>query len=169
MSVFDGIETAQLWENKGAYLPPGSYDLEVVALKAAKTRKGEAFFAADLKVLGTSNKDVTIGAIHNWFTGAKHDSFLSNVKSFVVALLSANGTVIDPTQINADVMDSLVDRDGATVAGSRIRCDVRLVDTKSGGKFSAHVWRAAGATAAPAKEEQVANTAPAGEQQAAAN
>ncbi len=168
MSVFDGIENAQVWENKGSYLLPGSYDLEIVSIKSFETRKKERAFVAEFKVLGTSNKEINIGAVHSWFTSSRHENFLSNVKAMATALLSTDGP-IDPSQITAEIMDSLVDKDGATVRGSRIRCDVRLVDTKSGGKFSAHTWRAAGAMGAGTKDEQADNSAPAGEQQAAAN
>jgi hypothetical protein len=144
MSIFDKIEAATFSEG-GNYIKPGAYDLEVVKLKIGQTRKKENFFAASFKVLGTSNPDCRVGEVVDWFCSDKHDSFLGNVKQFAVALLSAAGPVA-PDAITSQLMDGLVDKDGAAVAGSRIRVQVTMVPTKAGGTFSRHLWLPAGAT-----------------------
>ena len=144
MSIFDRIEDATFSEG-GNYLHEGAYDLEIVKVKVAKTRKNHDFFAVDVKILGTTS-DMRIGEIGNWFTSTQHDSFLGNVKQFCTALLSASGP-IDPASINAEVVDGIAKDNGAAVVGSRIRLQVTQVPTKAGGTFSRHTWLPAGATA----------------------
>lgn len=143
MGVFTGIEEAKSTEG-GNYLRQGMYDVEVVRLSVGKTRKGIPFFAADLKILGTNNPDHRIGEIANWFVGFDKDAALGNVKAFTVAMLSSEGAV-DPASITEAVMESLVDKGGEAVAGSRVKVQVTLVETKSGGTFSKHLWFPAGA------------------------
>lgn len=144
MSIFDKIAEATYTEG-GNYIRPGNYDLEVVKLKVGVTRKKANFFAANFKVLGSSNPECRVGEVVDFFTSDVHDSFLGNVKQFAVALLSSAGPVA-PDAITSQLMDGLVDKDGAAVAGSRIRVQVTLVPTKAGGTFSRHLWLPAGAT-----------------------
>jgi hypothetical protein len=146
MSVFDGIAEATYNEG-GNYLHPGSYDLEIVKLKVGQTRKKDDFFAADLKILGTTS-DMRIGEIANFFTSTKQERalFLGNVKGFAKALLSATGE-IDDGAITPEVMDGICDKNGAAVVGARIRVQVTQVPTLAGGTYSRHTWMPAGATA----------------------
>jgi hypothetical protein len=146
MGVFAGIEEAKSTEG-GNYLKPGMYDVEVVRLSVGKTRKGVPFFAADLRILGTNNPDHRIGEVANWFVGFDKDAALGNVKAFAVAMLSSEGSV-DPASITEAVMESLVDKGGEAVAGTRVKVQVTIVETKSGGTFSKHLWFPAGAQVA---------------------
>ena len=144
MSIFDRIESATFSEG-GNYLKQGNFDLEITKIKLGKTRKLEDYFAVDFKIIGTSSTEMQIGEAVNWFQGFKHDSALGNIKQFVTALLASAGPVA-PDAITAAFMDALVDKDGAAVAGSRIRVQVTPVPTKTGGTFSRHLWLPAGAT-----------------------
>jgi hypothetical protein len=143
MGVFKGIEEAKATEG-GNYLKPGIYDVEIVRLKVGKTRKGVAFFASDLRVIGSNNPDHRVGEIVNWFVGFDKDAALGNVKAFATAVLSGEAPV-DPQTVTEQVMEAMVDKGGEDVAGTRLKVQVTLVDTKGGGKFSRHLWFPAGA------------------------
>ncbi len=143
MGVFSGIETAKSSEG-GNYLKPGVYDVEVVRLAVGRTRKNVDFFAADLRILGSNNPDHRVGDIGNWFVGFDKEPALGNVKAFAVACLSSEGS-IDPASITEPVMNGLVEKGGEAVAGTRLKVQVTLVDTKGGGKYSKHLWFPAGA------------------------
>lgn len=138
MGVFSGIENAKATEG-GNYLKTGVYDLEVIRLSVGTTRKGVPFFAADFKVLGSNNPDHKPGEVVNWFVGFDKEPALGNVKAFAVACLSSEGAV-DPATITEKVMESLVDKGGEAVVGTQIKCQVTLVDTRGGGKYSKHLW-----------------------------
>ena len=142
MGVFAGIQDARETAG-GNYLKPGVYDVEVMRLSKGETRKGVAFFAADLRVLGSNNAEHPIGQVVNWFVGFDKEPALGNVKNFAVAVLSVVGTV-DPTTITEQVMEQMVDKGGEGVRGVRLRVQVNLVDTKGGNKFSRHLWFPAG-------------------------
>lgn len=158
MGIFDNIENAT-FNDGGNYFKAGSYDVEVVKLKVGVNRKKNNYFAADLKIIGCSpNCGMEVNEIGNWYTSDLHDSFLGNVKSFATALLSIHGPV-DPKAITNEVIEGLVEKDGAAMVGARLRLDVRMEATKSGGTFSKHIWRPAGATHTDAKTEQVSNGA----------
>ena len=47
---------------------------------------------------------------------------------------------LDPATITEKVMESLVDKGGEAVVGTQIKCQVTLVDTRGGGKYSKHLW-----------------------------
>lgn len=143
MGLFSGIENAKATEG-GNYLKPGVYDVEVVRLAVGQTRKKVDFFAADLRVIGTNNPDHRPGDVVNWFVGLDKDAALGNIKAFAAACLSSEGP-IDQSTITEAVMDGLVEKGGEAVAGTRLKVQVSLVDTKSGGKYSKHLWFAAGA------------------------
>ena len=138
MGVFSGIENAKSTEG-GNYLKPGVYDLEVIRLSVGTTRKGVPFFAADFKVLGSNNPDHNANEVVNWFVGFDKEPSLGIVKAFAVACLSSEGPV-DPASITEKVMESLVDKGGEAVVGTQLKCQVTLVDTRGGGKYSKHLW-----------------------------
>ena len=138
MGVFSGIENAKSTEG-GNYLKPGVYDLEVIRLSVGTTRKGVPFFAADFKVLGSNNPDHNANEVVNWFVGFDKEPSLGKVKAFAVACLSSEGPV-DPASITEKVMESLVDKGGEAVVGTQLKCQVTLVDTRGGGKYSKHLW-----------------------------
>ena len=138
MGVFSGIENAKSTEG-GNYLKPGVYDLEVIRLSVGTTLKGVPFFAADFKVLGSNNTDHNANEVVNWFVGFDKEPSLGNVKAFAVACLSSEGPV-DPASITEKVMESLVDKGGEAVVGTQLKCQVTLVDTRGGGKYSKHLW-----------------------------
>ena len=143
MGLFSGIENAKATEG-GNYLKPGLYDVEVVRLATGQTRKKVDFFAADLRVVGSNNPDHRVGEVVNWFVGFDKEPALGNVKAFAVACLSSEGP-IDPASITEAVMNGLVEKGGEVVAGTRLKVQVTLVDTKGGGKYSKHLWFPAGA------------------------
>ena len=133
MGVFSGIENAKSTEG-GNYLKPGVYDLEVIRLSVGTTRKGVPFFAADFKVLGSNNPDHNANEVVNWFVGFDKEPSLGNVKAFAVACLSSEASITEK------VMESLVDKGGEAVVGTQLKCQVTLVDTRGGGKYSKHLW-----------------------------
>jgi hypothetical protein len=143
MGLFSGIENAKATEG-GNYLKPGLYDVEVVRVATGQTRKKVDFFAADLRVVGSNNPDHRAGEVVNWFVGFDKEPALGNVKAFAVACLSSEGP-IDPASITEEVMNGLVEKGGEAVAGTRLKVQVTLVDTKGGGKYSKHLWFPAGA------------------------
>lgn len=143
MGVFKGIEDAKATEG-GNYLKPGLYDVEIVRLTVGMTRKNVAFFAADLRVLGSNNPDHRIGEIVNWFVGFDKDAALGNVKAFATAVLSGEGPV-DPASVTEQVMEVMVDKGGEGVVGTVLKVQVTLVPTRTGGTFSRHLWFPAGA------------------------
>lgn len=157
MGIFAKIEEAKATEG-GNYLRPGNFDVEVVRIKVGETRKKIPFFAVDLKILGTNNPEHKIGEICNWFVGMDKDAALGNIKAFATALLSAEGPV-DPSTITEQVMEQITEKDGEMVAGTRLKVQVTLVDTKGGNKFSKHLFFPAGAIATQTPSNGVSATA----------
>jgi hypothetical protein len=143
MGIFSGIEAAKATEG-GNYLHAGVHDVEIVRLTTGTTRKGSAFFAADLRLIGTNSTEHRIGEVCNWFVSMDWEPSLGNIKAFAVACLSSEGK-IDPESVTEKVMEGLVDKGGEAVVGTRLKVQVVLVETKSGGTFSKHMWFAAGA------------------------
>jgi hypothetical protein len=140
---FSGIETARMTEG-GNYLKPGIYDVELIKCKTDKTRHGVGFFACDFKIAGSNNPDHRIGDVNNWFVGFDKDAALGNIKGWAVAVLSNLTPGIDQNAITEEVMEGLIEKNGEAIKGQKLRVQVTLVPTKTGGQFSRHQWYPAG-------------------------
>lgn len=142
MGLFSGIKDAKATQG-GNYLKPGMYLVQVLRVNIGKTRKGVDFFAVDMKVLGSNSDEHGLGSVVNWFVGFDKDASLGNCKAFACAVLSnalPEGQDFDESTITEEVMEGLVADNGKAIQGQKLRVQVTLVPTKTGGQFSRHLW-----------------------------
>ena len=147
MGLFKGIEDASATEGRN-YSKAGIFDIEIKKVTVGETRKKIGFFAVDMKILGTNNEEQPIGAIVNWISMADKDSFLGNVKGFIMAVLMNDrpaGSTINAAEITEEVIEELLKDDAKDVVGKHLKLQVIIRKTGSGGEFSLHTFYPASA------------------------
>ena len=137
MSLFKGIAKAKATQG-GVYIVPGNYLFEIQACKEGRTRKGDGFFVAELKVIETDNSDRPVGSICSWMAMDAHDSFLNNVKAFVCGVTGSE----DNEEIDEETLDTIVG-EKQPLAGTQVKCQATNVKTRAGGDFTRCNWFAA--------------------------
>lgn len=146
MGVFGGIENAKATEG-GNYLPEGIFDIELVRIVVDKTRKGVPFMAVDFRILGSSCPEkVKIGSVWNWFNGFDKEPALGNAKAFAFAVLSCSGKV-DESEVTEEVMEEMCADGGIGVAGTKLKVQTTMTQTRANKPFTKHQWFPAGAAA----------------------
>lgn len=137
MGMFSGIDKAKSAEG-GVYPVPGVFDLEVVALKAGKTRAGKNFFVAEFEILASSVQDARpVGSLMSWMVmidPAYLDTALGNIKGFLSVLTGIPHAKID----EAGVEDAV--SAGNPCKGMRVRAAFNNIKTKAGKDFTKATW-----------------------------
>jgi len=138
MGHFDTISDVQS-SGGSRFLTPGNYLCEVRALKVvdSQKRRGQHFFVAELAVLECDNGDFGEGECVSWVVNMDHQSAMSNIKSFAMAL-DADST---EATVTPQVMDSLISSDNPA-AGSKVRGFLYNVKTGKGNDFTKANWSA---------------------------
>jgi|DEB0MinimDraft_3_1074331.scaffolds.fasta_scaffold28200_2 hypothetical protein len=129
MGLFDGIEKVEV-SQRSEYLQPGSYVLEIQAIKEGTSRSGEDYFLSEFKIIESSNDELPAGAPVTWMTMKRFDSFLKGVKAFIAA---AAGCTVD--EVTQAICDAAVSSD-QPMAGARVSAFAKNIKTKKGGDFT---------------------------------
>jgi len=127
--LFDGIEKVEV-SQRSEYLQPGSYVLEIQAIKEGTSRSGEDYFLSEFKIIESSNDELPAGAPVTWMTMKRFDSFLKGVKAFIAA---AAGCTVD--EVTQAICDAAVSSD-QPMAGARVSAFAKNIKTKKGGDFT---------------------------------
>ena len=135
MGLFDGIEKVEVTQ-RSEYLQPGSYVLEIQAIKEGTSRSGEDYFLSEFKIIESSNPELPSGAPVTWMTMKRFDSFLKGVKAFIAS--AAKCTVDEVTQ---DICAAAISSD-QPLAGARVSAFAKNVVTKKGGDFTKVTFQA---------------------------
>ena len=120
---FSGLKNAKP-SDKGIYLSPGEYDVEILKVQIIKTRgKGDAF-VADFKVTAASEKlaegqaaNHPVGSTRNYYQGlADTDIAWPELKRFTYAVLGAS-TAEDKAKVdeNIEKVFDAIDKGNTTV------------------------------------------------------
>ena len=129
MGLFDGIEKVEV-SQRSEYLQPGSYVLEIQAIKEGTSRSGEDYFLSEFKIIESSNPELPPGAPVTWMTMKRFDSFLKGVKAFIA---SAAGCTVD--EVTQAICAAAIS-DEQPMAGARVSAFAKNVVTKKGGDFT---------------------------------
>lgn len=134
--MFTGVEESEEFRG-GVYMRPGVYEeLEVLACKVGKNRKGRAFFVAELKVHKSSGENANEeGTTVAWMVMKDNDGFLSTTRGFAAHLFGVEFD--DVTEKSLDLLVS----EKQPGAGKRIAAQADNVKTKKGGDFTKVQWR----------------------------
>lgn len=94
--LFDGIEKAEP-RKLAVYLKPGVYeDLEIVEVKADRTRKDQAFFGVEVLVhKGSGPQASPVGSKATIMTLKAWDGFLTDVRSWCAAMYGVKFEQVD--------------------------------------------------------------------------
>lgn len=141
-SPFAGVESAEVYQ-RNAYIQDGDYVLKILSVIFKEGRNSNmVIIEADVLV---SNYDPTAapqanheGTRISTFINAKNDSFLSNVKEFIIAAsgfdTSGNPRPLDD-QVGADECEQAMGPD-QPLAGALLYVKAREVVTKAGTPFT---------------------------------
>jgi hypothetical protein len=140
MSLFDGIEDAQVGQG-GVYFLPGKYLVKVLKCITLKSRKREDLFIVECEILESDCPDRKPGSKASWIVNFKQDAALGNIKGFIAA---ANG--IDPgdessvkEQVTMDICEYVVS-DENPLAGTPVGLVCVNKKTRAGSDFTLHMW-----------------------------
>lgn len=148
MGLFSKITEVRV-NNGGVYFLPGTYAVEVLAVKTGKTREGDRpFFVAEFKILESDNPERRVGTSVSWMVMLDKyiETGLSNIKGFACALFGMAEDQIDEAGIEAMVSDE------NPCKGMRVRAEATNIKTRSKGTdFTKVIYhRYANAEPAPA-------------------
>lgn len=130
MSLFDGIDDAKLRQRR-EYLRPGRYVCRVNALQSGMTRKKMSFFVAELEIvhvidgsagLADVRGPMRVGDQPGWMVMANWDSFLSTVKTIIMALSETT----NPNEVTKEVVELSVSS-AQPFAGTFLEIDCKNV------------------------------------------
>lgn len=140
MSLFDGIEDAQVGQG-GVYFLPGKYLVKVLKCITLKSRKREDLFIVECEVVESDVPERKPGSKASWIVNFKQDAALGNIKGFIAA---ANG--IDPgdesavnEQVNLEICEYVVS-DENPLAGTLVGLVAVNKKTRAGSDFTLHMW-----------------------------
>src|SRR5262245_59041137 len=132
MGIFDKVSDQQVKEaqyfERGIYVKPGSYVVEVLKCKDGTTRppKNIGFFVAEMKVLPSSDKaGHPLGSTMTWMSKADKDAFLGNVKHYVGA-----AGQIPQEEVGVEDLKAAVSEQNP-LAGVILQVDAQNVKTKA--------------------------------------
>lgn len=141
MGLFDGMETAQPGQG-GVYLTEGLYpDLEVLAFKSIKSRKGINGFVAEVLVHESSGPNALMpGTKAAWMSMADKDSFLGAVRGILhMATIELGGAVLPIEEIDAATAELAVS-DQNPYKGVHLKAQATNVLTKAKTTFTKVEW-----------------------------
>lgn len=136
MSVFrKRIAEAKVSE-KNPYMLPGSYLYQVLRCKEGENRVGVGYFAADLRVLESSNPERPVGSVVGFVQMATNEAAPGNTKAF---LLAANGCNEADDDLDEETIDVVVGED-QPLAGKKVRCISSEATSGKGKTYLANKW-----------------------------
>lgn len=141
MGLFDGMSEAVPGQG-GVYLTEGLYpDLEVLAFKSIKSRKGINGFVAEVLVHESSGPNALMpGTKAAWMSMADKDSFLGSVRGILhMATIELGGAVIPLAEIDAATAELAVS-EANPYKGVHLKAQATNVLTKAKTNFTKVEW-----------------------------
>lgn len=145
MSMFDGIEDAEVFE-RGVYFN-GGFDgvVEITKTVQNRSRKGEDAFIVEMKIVEGGNDTDKIGMKRSWYVKV-NDSFLGNLKAWAAAVLGYETS--DKDGIAKDIAPSLSrwlekavnSPEKNAFIGRQVKLTTVPITTKEGRPFTRHDW-----------------------------
>lgn len=158
MGVFSSIANTNSTRQRGSYLAPGTYIVEISACRHVQSQKDNSeYFTAEMDVIESNNPAHPVGSPATWMcklNGKYPQSALADVKAFVVAAVGCGESEVD----EALITDHVLGGDGSGLAGERLRIIVEQRKTRAGSDFSKHYFSKApnaGLEAPPAAKDEV--------------
>lgn len=158
MGIFSNIGKTQGTRQRGSFLTPGTYIVEVTACRHVTSQKdGSEYFTAELDVVESNSPNHPVGSPATWMcklNGKFPQSALADVKSFVVSAVGCADADVDEAMLE----DHVLGGDGSAMAGERLRIVVETRKTRGGTDFSKHYFSKApnaGTVAPPAPTDEV--------------
>jgi hypothetical protein len=139
-----GFKAAQPFE-KGQYLLPGRYQLEIIRCIPKKTRAGADAFIAEFKVLESDNPEITVGGTRSWYqaTGDQAIAFPA-LMEFLQAVLNPSPEEEEEFKDSCeDTMDAAISEENA-LGGSLVEVECYNKKTNKGNDFTVHIWKPEG-------------------------
>lgn len=142
MGIFASISKTSASRERGKFLAPGQYVVEVVSCRHLKAKIGtDEFFVADFEILESTNGENPVGSMGTWMaklTGKYVDMALADIKAFIIAATGAAEDIIDEEFIANEVLGG----DGSAMAGEKVRVVVEAKTTRAGTTFNKASFRA---------------------------
>ena len=130
MGMFAGVSEVSV-RKKNRYLEPGSYVVEISAIKSGRQNQTEKpYFVAELDILETDNEDFEVGETVTWMTmvHSYKKYFLEDVKNFVSTVLG-----VDAEEVTEEVCE-FVSGEEQPLVGKRLAVRTRLETNQKTGK-----------------------------------
>ena len=165
MGAFDAMDKPGT-DSRPGYLGPGKYLLTITSVRSKpsenpKAARGTNIVIAEFVVAESTNPEIRIGETRSWVStitpDAKGDRAAADVKCLLFAVLG-----VDPSnkQAVADFEGVLAGKgtkvsalfgemtgEANPLAGQRLRVECTAKKTGTGGDFTVHNWKPAGAAA----------------------
>lgn len=124
----------------GVYLKaPGIYVLRVAKVKVDEARAGFPYFLAEFDIVESSHPELLQGTRASWMATMKNatykDTFLANVKGFLLAVLQGSQPGFRSEQINDQVIMA-VTGEQQPLTGMLVRAQATDISTKAGNPFT---------------------------------
>ncbi len=155
-SAFGGIGEAEIFD-RGNYLKPGAYALQVKKLLLKQTRKSGPAFIAEFVILHSHGDDANaVGSKATWFQKMQDkDVALPAIKEFMLSLLGVDKNDKEQmAEFNEGLQELLEeateyegpdeDEDGKPLRpfyNDTIRADCYMKKTQKNADFTAHDWQ----------------------------
>lgn len=145
-SAFSGLSSAKTFE-RGQYLDPGDYTLEIEKCFVKSTRsKGDAFIV-EFKVLASTNEKHPVGASRNWYQGMRDkDIAFGAIKEFLAAVFKVDlKNEAQRKQLEAEIektAQAAVTENALKGVKVAVSCFVKKTKEK-GEDFTVHSWKPA--------------------------
>lgn len=144
---FSGLQSAQTFE-RGAYLAPGLYHVEVVRCLTKETEKSGKAFIVELRILESSNPTHAVGTLATYFQKmADRKIAFPAIKEFIAGALSYDMKQPEAKDLFEKHINPYIEQyalaatDGRNVfKGRKVFVQVDLKKTKRGFDFSQHTW-----------------------------
>lgn len=129
MGWMQNVKGARISEG-GIYVEPGAYLVEVLKVKAGKTRAGVDNFIVELAIHESNNPNRKVGTVMDWYVDMSKEPSVGNVVAFV---MTATGSTQD--EVSEDVIKLIVS-DANPLKGTMLRLAASNIKTKAGRDFT---------------------------------
>lgn len=144
-AVFSGLSSAKVFE-RGVYLNPGNYTLQIENCLVKETRKSGNGFIVEMTVLSADGEGANpVGSKATWFQSLKDkDVAFGAIKEALYAFLGYDYST-QKEEIAKDIdpnIESLIEEaiTKNALKGSKVGCTVKMKKTQKGLDFSQHHW-----------------------------
>lgn len=142
MGLFSNMDKTEAARGNGTWFKPDAdFIVEVVTFRHTKSKKNKnEFFIGDFTIIETDHPEHRPDQACTWMTkltGDWPELALADIKACIKAITGA-----DDDDITESVVEEVIDGDGTTLAGQRLRISTTLVTLKNGSPFTKHSFYA---------------------------